>query len=47
MECMKQLENEMMTQMEEILSHGVGTPDVLVHLFSNSVQQEMAAYGKS
>ncbi|XP_026150693.1 secernin-3 isoform X2 [Mastacembelus armatus] len=46
-ETLRQLEKEKMTEMEEILSHGIEEPDFLVNLFSSSVQAEMAAYSKS
>lgn len=36
-----------MTKMEELLSHGVDEPDLLVNLFSSTVKEEMAVYGKS
>ena len=47
MQSMRQLEKEKMTEMEEILSHGIEEPDFLVNLFSNSVQEEMNVYSKS
>ncbi|XP_044071623.1 secernin-3 [Siniperca chuatsi] len=46
-EGMRQLEKEKMTQMEEVLSHGIEEPDFLVNLFSSSVKAEMAVYSKS
>lgn len=47
MERMRQLEKDKMTEMETILSHGIEEPDFLANLFTSSVQEEMAAYGKS
>ena len=44
---MRRLEKEKMTKMEEILSHGIKEPDLLVNLFPSCVQEEMAVYGKS
>lgn len=44
---MRELEKEKIAQMEKILSEGITEPDYLVNLFSNSVQEEMAIYGKS
>nr|XP_020452058.1 secernin-3 [Monopterus albus]XP_020452059.1 secernin-3 [Monopterus albus]XP_020452060.1 secernin-3 [Monopterus albus]XP_020452061.1 secernin-3 [Monopterus albus] len=46
-ESMRQAEKEKMSEMEEILLHGVEEPDFLVNLFSKSVKAEMAAYSKS
>ncbi|XP_010792820.1 secernin-3 isoform X2 [Notothenia coriiceps] len=46
-ENMRRLEKEKMTEMEEILSHGIKEPDLLVNLFPRCVQEEMAVYGKS
>ncbi|KAI4805567.1 hypothetical protein KUCAC02_010171 [Chaenocephalus aceratus] len=46
-ENMRRLEKEKMTEMEEILSHGIKEPDLLVNLFPSCVQEEMAVYGKS
>lgn len=45
-ESMRQLEKEKMTKMEEHLSDGVEEPDFLVNLFSESVKEEIAVYGK-
>ncbi|XP_020490100.1 secernin-3 [Labrus bergylta] len=45
-ESMRKLEKEKMTQMEEILSHGVKEPDLLVNLFSSSVKEELAVYSQ-
>ncbi|KAM8748922.1 secernin-3 [Acanthopagrus schlegelii] len=45
-ESMRQLEKEKMTKMEEHLSVGVEEPDFLVNLFSESVKEEIAVYGK-
>lgn len=45
-ESMRQLEKEKMTEMEEHLSVGVEEPDFLVNLFSESVKEEIAVYGK-
>lgn len=44
---MRKLEKEKMTKMEKLLSHGVDEPDLLANLFSSSVKEEMAVYGKS
>ncbi|XP_017278179.1 secernin-3 [Kryptolebias marmoratus] len=46
-EGMRQLEKEMMKEMEKILQRGVEVPDLLVNLFSSSVQKEMSVYSKS
>lgn len=46
-QSMRELEKEKIAQMEKILSEGITEPDYLVNLFSNSVQEEMAIYGKS
>ncbi|KAM7407432.1 hypothetical protein PAMA_003248 [Pampus argenteus] len=46
-QSMRQLEKETMTQMEKILSDGIEVPDLLVDLFSSSVQKEMNVYSKS
>ncbi|XP_037542896.1 secernin-3 [Nematolebias whitei] len=46
-EGMRQLEKEMMKEMEKILQQGIEEPDHLVKLFSNSVQKEMSVYSKS
>lgn len=46
-EHMRQLEKKTMEKMEEILSHGVIDPDLLVNQFSISVQEEMAIYSKN
>ncbi|KAM6978696.1 secernin-3 [Tautogolabrus adspersus] len=45
-ESMRKLEKDKMTQMEEILSHGVKEPDLLVNLFSSSVKEELAVYSQ-
>lgn len=46
-QSMRELEKENMAKMEEYLSFGVDEPDLLVILFSSSVQEEMAVYSKS
>lgn len=46
-ESMRKLEKEKMTEMEQILSNGIDEPDLLADLFTRSVQEEMAVYGKS
>ncbi|XP_076603011.1 secernin-3 [Chaetodon auriga] len=46
-ESMRLLEKQKMAQMEELLSHGVEEPDLLVNLFSSSVKEEVAVYSKS
>ncbi|XP_034550131.1 secernin-3 [Notolabrus celidotus] len=45
-DSMRKVEREKMTQMEEILSHGVKETDSLVHLFPGSVKEELAVYSK-
>ncbi|KAM9342096.1 secernin-3 [Pholidichthys leucotaenia] len=44
---MRQLEEEMMKEMEKHLSCGTVEPDLLVDLFSLSIQREMSIYSKS
>ncbi|KAM9851116.1 secernin-3 isoform 2-T2 [Aulostomus maculatus] len=43
---MRQLENEKMKAMEEILAHGVEEPDFLVDLFPRSVREELNLYSQ-
>lgn len=45
-EGMRQLEKEMMKEMEKILQEGIEEPDLLVNLFSTSVKEEMSVYSK-
>lgn len=45
-EGMRQLEKEMIKEMEEHLLHGVESPDFLVNLFSSSVQRELSVYSQ-
>ncbi|XP_041662815.1 secernin-3 [Cheilinus undulatus] len=45
-ESMRKLENEKMTQMEEILSHGFQEPESLVNLYSSCVKEELEMYSK-
>lgn len=45
-ESMRKLEKDKMTEMEEIISHGVKETGPLVNLFSGSVEEEMALYSK-
>ncbi|XP_034041868.1 secernin-3 [Thalassophryne amazonica] len=47
MQNMRQLEKEKVTEMEKILSDGIEEEAFLVNLFSRSVDEEMALYGKS
>uniref|UniRef100_A0A8C3ARL8 Secernin 3 n=1 Tax=Cyclopterus lumpus TaxID=8103 RepID=A0A8C3ARL8_CYCLU len=46
-ESMRKLEKDKMTEMEKILSNGIEEPDLLADLFTRSVREEMAVYGKS
>ncbi|XP_020568719.2 secernin-3 isoform X1 [Oryzias latipes] len=46
-EGMRQLEKESLKEMEGILSRSVDEPDLLVDLFSLSVQKEISLYSKS
>ncbi|XP_041857427.1 secernin-3 [Melanotaenia boesemani] len=46
-EMMRQLERELIHEMEKILTQGIEEPDDLVNLFSSSVQKEMSTYNKS
>uniref|UniRef100_A0A2I4AN05 Secernin-3 isoform X2 n=1 Tax=Austrofundulus limnaeus TaxID=52670 RepID=A0A2I4AN05_AUSLI len=46
-EGMRQLEKEMMKEMEKFLEQGIEEPDLLVNLFSSSVQKELSVYNKS
>lgn len=43
---MRQLEKEMIKEMEEHLLHGVESPDFLVNLFSSSIQRELSVYSQ-
>uniref|UniRef100_A0A3B4FL90 Secernin 3 n=1 Tax=Pundamilia nyererei TaxID=303518 RepID=A0A3B4FL90_9CICH len=45
-EGMRQLEKEMIKEMEEHLLHGVESPDFLVNLFSSSIQRELSVYSQ-
>ncbi|KAJ8012755.1 hypothetical protein DPEC_G00046170 [Dallia pectoralis] len=43
---MREFEKEMMANMEKLLSSGIEDPTAVVHLFSNSVQEEISVYSK-
>lgn len=45
-ESMRKMEKEKMTQMEELLSHGVEEADSLRSLFSDCVKEELDIYSK-
>ncbi|KAM9710144.1 secernin-3 isoform 1-T2 [Menidia menidia] len=45
-ESMRELEKETVEKMKEILTQGIDDPDLLVNLFSSSVQNELSIYNK-
>uniref|UniRef100_A0A3P8Z4K2 Secernin 3 n=1 Tax=Esox lucius TaxID=8010 RepID=A0A3P8Z4K2_ESOLU len=46
MRNMREFEKEKMAEMEKLLSSGIEDPTSVVHLFSDSVQQEISVYSK-
>lgn len=47
MQNMQELEKQKMAEMENYLTIGVEDSTLLVHLFSNTVAEEMKAYSKA
>lgn len=44
MQNMRELEKKKMAEMEKLLSSGIADPTSVVHLFSNSSQEELSVY---
>lgn len=47
MQNMKELEQTKMAEMEKYLTGGMDDPTEVVHLFTNTVEEEMKVYSKS
>ena len=47
MQNMNDLEKNKMAEMEAYLTGGVGDPTMVVHLFTNTVEEEFQVYSKS